>query len=433
MKELQPFHFPPLGSTSMTINRFNAFFQAPRPFIVRAQPQTARRDFRGVASLMVCLLLGITWGCDRKEAESTATPPEVLVAEVIQKDVPIYGEWVGTTVGYVDAQIRARIQGYLLSRQYTEGSVVKTNDLLFKIDPRPYQAALDQAKAELARAGAAYKKSQLDVKRNTPLAAEGAISQKELDDALQTSAVNLASVASARAKLENAQLNLDWTSVTAPINGIAGIATAQIGDLIVENTLMTTVSQVDPIKVNFPISEREYLKLAERIEKAGGQEKLNPSHEKRLELILADGSLYPHKGRAVLADRQVDVKTGTITIVSYFPNPGNILRPGLFAKVRTPIETRTGGLLVQQRAVKELQGTYEVAVIGEENKVAIRKVTMGPRIGSLWLVDEGLHPGEMVIVEGLLKVRDGMVVTPKGTSDKPQPGPESSPDPVSAT
>ncbi|HSF09013.1 MAG TPA: efflux RND transporter periplasmic adaptor subunit [Nitrospirales bacterium] len=359
-------------------------------------------------------------------------PPEVLVAEVIQKDVPIYGEWIGTTVGYVDAQIRARIQGYLISRHYTEGSVVKANDLLFKIDPRPYKAALDQAKAELARTEAAYKKSQLDVNRNTPLAAEGAISQKELDDAIQASAANLASVASARAKLENAQLNLNWTNVTSPINGIAGIATAQIGDLIVENTLMTTVSQLDPIKVNFPISEREYLKLAERIEKAGGQEKLNPAHEKRLELVLADGSIYPHKGRAVLADRQVDVKTGTITIVSYFPNPGNILRPGLFAKVRTPIETRTGGLLIQQRAVKELQGTYEVAVIGEENKVAIRKVTLGPRIGSLWLIDEGLHPGEMVIVEGLLKIRDGMVVTPKATSDEPQPGSESSPDPALA-
>ncbi|MGB5056662.1 MAG: efflux RND transporter periplasmic adaptor subunit, partial [Nitrospirales bacterium] len=303
--------------------------------------------FRRGSSLLVFCLLAMGLGCDRKEAESTAMPPEVLVAEVIQKDVPIYGEWVGTTVGYVDAQIRARIQGYLISRQYTEGSVVKANDLLFKIDPRPYKAALDQAKAELARAGAAYKKSQLDVKRNTPLAAEGAISQKELDDALQGSAANLASVASARAQLDNAQLNLDWTSVTSPINGIAGIATAQIGDLIVENTLMTTVSQVDPIKVNFPISEREYLKFADRIEKASSQNNLNAAQQTNLELVLADGSVYPHKGKAILADRQVDVKTGTITIVSYFPNPANLLRPGLFAKVRASIETRAGALLVQ--------------------------------------------------------------------------------------
>jgi len=355
------------------------------------------------------------FGCDRKEPESTAMPPEVVVAEVIQKDVPIYGEWVGTTVGYVDAQIRARIQGYLMSRAYTEGSAVKANDLLFTIDPRPYKAALDQAKAELARAEAAYKKSLLDVKRNTPLAAEGAISQKELDDALQARAANRASVASARAKLENAQLNLDWTRVTSPINGIAGIATAQIGDLIVENTVMTTVSQVDPIKVNFPISEREYLKIADRIEKISHNEELKPSPKDSLELVLADGNVYPHKGRAVLADRQVDVKTGTITIVSYFPNPGNLLRPGLFAKIRTPIETRTGALLVQQRAVKELQGTYQVAVIGPENKVAFRNVTPGPRIGSLWLINDGLKPGEMVVVEGLLKIRDGMEVTPKLT------------------
>jgi RND family efflux transporter MFP subunit len=366
---------------------------------------------------MACLLLALILGCDRKEAESTAMPPEVVVAEVIQKDVPIYGEWVGTTAGYVDAHIRARVQGYLLSLHYTEGSVVKAHDLLFKIDPRPYQATLNQVKAELARAEAAYKKSLLDVKRNTPLAAEGAISQRELDDAIQSSAANRASVASARAKLESAQLNLDWTSVTSPINGIAGIATAQIGDLILENTEMTTVSQVNPIKVNFPISEREYLKLAERIKQAGVQAKLKPSQEEgRLDLVLADGNVYPHKGKAVLADRQVDVKTGTITIVSYFPNPDNLLRPGLFAKIRTPIETRTQGLLVPQRAIKELQGTYQVAVIGEENKVAFRTVTPGPRIGSLWLIDAGLKPGEQVIVEGLLKVREGMEVTPKTTS-----------------
>ena len=386
---------------------------------------------RGLGLLLVYLLVGIIFGCDRKEVESTPPPPEVLVAEVVQKDVPIYGEWVGTTVGFVNAQIRARIQGYLLSRNYTEGSVVKAGDLLFTIDPRPYKAALDQAKAELARAEAAFKKSLLDVKRNTPLAAEGAISQKELDDARQASAANRASVASARAKLDNAQLNYGWTRITSPINGIAGIATSQIGDLILENTSMTTVSQVDPIKVNFPISEKEYLKLADRIEKAGGQEQFNPSHD--LQLILANGSVYPHKGRAVLADRQVDVKTGTITIVSYFPNPGNLLRPGLFAKVRIPIETRPGGLLVQQRAIQELQGTYQVAVIGEENKVAFRKVTLGPRIDSLWLIDEGLQPGEMVVVEGLLKIREGMIVTPKMISEGSEPDVENTPEQPPAT
>jgi membrane fusion protein (multidrug efflux system) len=324
----------------------------------------------------------------------------------------------------VDAQIRARIQGYLMSRHYTEGSVVKANDLLFKIDPRPYKAALDQAKAELARAEAAYKKTLLDVKRNTPLAAEGAISQKELDDALQAGAANRASVASARAKLDNAQLNLDWTSVTSPINGIAGIATAQIGDLIVENTLLTTISQMDPIKVDFPISEREYLKIADRIQKVSSKTELTSSRDGNLELILADGSLYPHKGRAILADRQVDTQTGTIMIVSYFPNPANLLRPGLFAKVRASIETRTGGLLVPQRAVQELQGTFQVAVIGDENKVTFRTVSPGPRIGSLWLIDDGLKPGEIIIVEGLLKVRNGMVVTPRTISVESQNDPQ---------
>ncbi len=417
----------------MRINRLNTSLHNLKPFIVNNLPQAALRYISRESGLLLCLLLAMILGCDRKEAASTAMPPEVVVAGVIQKDVPIYGEWVGTTVGYVDAQIRARIQGYLMSRNYTEGSVVKANDLLFKIDPRPYQAALDQTKAELARAGAAYKKSLLDVKRNTPLAAEGAISQKELDDAIQSSAANQASVASARAKLANAQLDLDWTSVTSPINGIAGISTAQIGDLIGENTVMTTVSQVDPIKVNFPISEREYFKFADRIEKASNQKKQDPSQQSGLELVLADGSVYPHKGRAVLADRQVDIKTGTITIVSYFPNPTHLLRPGLFAKVRAPIETRPGGLLVQQRAVKELQGTYQVAVIGDENKVVFRNVSPGPRIGSLWLIDEGLKVGEMVIVEGLLKVREGMVVTPKTSSIESQTGSESSPEQPEAT
>ncbi|MCW5785000.1 MAG: efflux RND transporter periplasmic adaptor subunit [Nitrospirales bacterium] len=411
----------------MTRHRLPTPFPSQSSFNFHKRAHPALHSFkRGLGLLLVYLLLGIIFGCDRKEVESTPPPPEVLVAEVVQKDVPIYGEWVGTTVGFVNAQIRARIQGYLLSRDYTEGSVVKAGDLLFTIDPRPYKAALDQAKAELARAEAAFKKSLLDVKRNTPLAAEGAISQKELDDARQASAANRASVASARARLDNAQLNYGWTRITSPINGIAGIATSQIGDLILENTSMTTVSQVDPIKVNFPISEKEYLKLADRIEKAGGQEQFNPSHD--LQLILANGSVYPHKGRAVLADRQVDVKTGTITIVSYFPNPGNLLRPGLFAKVRIPIETRPGGLLVQQRAIQELQGTYQVAVIGEENKVAFRKVTLGPRVDSFWLINEGLQPGEMVVVEGLLKVREGMMVTPKTISEESQPDAESAPE-----
>ncbi|MGH7164644.1 MAG: efflux RND transporter periplasmic adaptor subunit [Nitrospiraceae bacterium] len=384
--------------------------------------------------LLVCLMAVALLSCGKREAGSAPAPPEVLVAEVVQKDVPIYREWVGTTAGYVDAQIRARVQGYLLSRQYTEGSFVKAGALLFQIDPRPYQAALDQAMGELQRAQAAYKKTQLDVARDTPLAAEGAISQKELDDAVQANAASQASVVAARAIVEKAKLNLDWTRVTSLIDGVAGISTAQIGDLISESTVMTTVSQVDPLKVLFPISEREYMVFAEliqRIQKARADQEADRSRQGRLELILADESLYPHRGKVALANRQIDVKTGTITMVSYFPNPGNLLRPGQFAKVRAPIETRRGALLVPQRAVEELQGKYRVAVVGADNKVAIRTVKPGERIGSLWLINEGLKPGETVVVEGLLKVRDGVVVSPKPAPSEPVPtGSEGPPQPA---
>ena len=388
-------------------------------FLVKYSGPVVPYRLRPGASLLVCLVVISLLGCGKKEAGSAPAPPEVLVTEVVQKDVPVYREWVGTTTGYVDAQIRARVQGYLLSREYTEGSVVKAGALLFQIDPRPYQAALDQAMGELQRAEAAYKKTQLDVARNTPLAAEGAISQKELDDAVQANAATKASVVAARANVEKAKLNLDWTRVTSPIEGLAGIATAQIGELISESTVMTTVSQVDPLRVMFPISEREYLEFSqqiERIEKAMADQEADRSRKGKLELILADESLYPHRGKVAIANRQVDVKTGTITIVSYFPNPGNVLRPGQFAKVRAPIETRKGALLVPQRSVQELQGTYQVAVVGADNKVTIRTVKPGVRIGSLWLINEGLKPGENVVAEGLLKVKDGMVVSPKPAS-----------------
>ncbi len=371
------------------------------------------------SSLLVCLMGVALLGCGKREAGSAPAAPEVLVVEVVQKDVPIYQEWVGTTAGYVDAQIRARVQGYLLSRQYTEGSFVKAGDLLFQIDPRPYQAAFDQVMGELGRAEAAYKKTQLDVARNTPLAAEGAISQKELDDAVQASAANQASVVAARANVEKAKLNLGWTRVTSLIDGVAGISTAQIGDLISESTVMTTVSQVDPVKVLFPISEREYLGFAEIIQKVAASPDSDRAREGRLELILADESVYPHRGKVVLANRQIDVKTGTIIMVSHFPNHGNILRPGQFAKVRAATETRRGALLIPQRAVQELQGQYQVAVVGGDNKVAIRTVKTGARVGSLWLISEGLKPGEKVVVEGLQKVKDGMVVSPKPAPAEP--------------
>lgn len=368
--------------------------------------------------LTLCLLFLVASGCERKDAVS-GLAPEVLVTEVVRQDVPVYAEGVGTTAGTVDAQIRAKVQGYLLSRNYTEGSFVKAGDLLFKIDPRPYQASYDQMKGELARAEATYKKTQLDVARDTPLAEQGAVSQKELDDSIQANAAAKASVFSARAKLEKAKLNLDWTSIASPVDGIAGIASAQIGDLIMENTVLTTVSQMDPVKVLFPISEKMYLRFAEKIGQVASTHPIDESKRLELELILADGKVYSHKGRISLPDRQVDVKTGTITMVGYFPNPGNLLRPGQYAKVRAVIERLDGALLVPQRAVQEMQGIHQVAVVEAENKIAIRTVKTGVRVGNQWVITSGLNGGDQVVVEGLQKVRNGIVVSPKSVPPEP--------------
>jgi len=366
-------------------------------------------------------------GCERKDAVSALTP-EVLVAEVVRRDVPVFAEGVGTTAGTVDAQIRAKVQGYLLTRNYAEGGFVRAGDLLFRIDARTYQASFDQMKGELARAEAAYKKTQLDVARDTPLAKQGAVSQKELDDSIQANEANKASVYAARANLEKAKLNLDWTNIASPVDGVAGVASAQIGDLIMENTVLTTVSQVDPIKVLFPISEKMYLRFADRIQHAVANPSGDQSPRAALEMILADGTVYPHTGKAALPDRQVDIKTGTITIVSYFPNPGNVLRPGQYAKIRAVIETLQGALVIPQRAVQELQGTYQVAVVEADNKIAVRTVKPGVRVGTQWVITSGLNAGEQVVVEGLQKVRSGVVVSPKPIPAEPtQPAPEIQP------
>lgn len=341
------------------------------------------------------------------------------MTQVVRQDVPVIAEGVGTTVGTVDAQIRSKVQGYLLSRHYTEGAFVKAGHLLFKIDQRTYQASFDQMKGELAKAEAAYKKTQLDVARDTPLAKQGAVSQKELDDSIQANEANKASVFAARANLEKAKLNFDWTNITSPVDGVAGIANAQIGDLIMESTVLTTVSQVDPIKVLFPISEKMYLRFAERIQHAAAAPDAARSHRTDLELILVDGSVHPHKGKVALPDRQVDVKTGTITLVGYFPNPGNVLRPGQYAKVRATIETLHDALVIPQRAVQELQGTYHVAVVEADNKIAVRAVKPGLRIGTRWVITSGLNAGEQVVVEGLQKVRSGIVVSPKPGPSEP--------------
>jgi len=360
-------------------------------------------------------------GCEDKAGPKAATlppPPEVLVTEVVQQDVPIYFEWIGTTEGFVNAQIRPRVQGSLRSRDYKEGSLIKAGQLMFAIDPSEYQAALNQATGDLRRAEANLGKTQLDVARYTPLAKEGAISQQELDNAVQAHQANKASVEAARATVERAQLNLTWTKVTAPISGIAGISVAQIGDLVTPNTVLTTISQVDPIKVYYPISEQEYLHFARTIREIeagrGGQ-------RPPLYLTLADGSVYPERGTFSLADRQVDLRTGTITVQSVFPNPENLLRPGQYAKIRVAAETRKGALLVPQQSVQQLQGSYQVAVVGADNKIDIRPVKVGEQVGSMWIITHGLNPGERVVVSGVQKVKTGMVVNPKPSVAEPTP------------
>lgn len=382
---------------------------------------TKTRLLRFGTSAMAAMLLGTA--C--RKAAPTAPTPTVLVTEVIQKDVPIYSEWVGTTVGFVNAQIRPKVQGYLLRQNYQDGNPVKTGQLLFQIDDRDYKAALDQALGALARQQAKLKKNQLDLARYKPLAAEGAVSRQELDDAIQATRASQAEVESAQAAVETAKLNLGWTQVQSPIDGIAGIAPAQVGDLVAPATLLTTVSQLDPIKVNFPISEQEYLRLAERIKEH--QKTGKAKDEPDLELILADGSIYKYPGHFYVVNRQVDIETGTIEVQGVFPNPETLLRPGQYAKVRAATQTRRHALLVPQRAVQETQGQYQVAVVGTDNTVAMRTVKPGDRVGSLWIVNEGLNPGERVVTEGLQKVKDGTEVIPQ-----PAPAPDQSTTPASA-
>lgn len=364
------------------------------------------------AAALVLLGLGVCLAaaCREKAQQAAPPPPDVLVTKVVQKDVPIYGEWIGTMSGYINANIRPQVKGYILSRNYKEGDVVQSGDLLFQIDPREFQAALDQAQGQLARAQAYQVKTQKDVTRYTPLAKEGAISTQELDNAIQANLAAKADVDSARAAVEEAKLNLGWTKVTSPIAGVAGIAIAQIGDLVNPTTELTTVSQLDPIKVVFPVAEQLYLRYARQRAKEEAQQEPRPG---ALELILADGSVFPHRGTVAVVGREVDPRTGTLTIEGHFPNPGNVLRPGGYALVRTVIDSLPNASVVPQRAVQDFQGISQVAVVTPENKVEIRAVKTGPRDGFDWAILHGVKPGEKVIVEGLQKVRDGMTVAPK--------------------
>jgi RND family efflux transporter MFP subunit len=436
-----------------------------------------------VFAVGVLVILGslIVAGRSNKPAQAAPPPLAVEVIQVEQKDVPVYSEWIGTTDGMVNADIKAQVTGYLLKQHYKEGSFVKKGDLLFEIDPRPFQAALEQAngqvaqyqgqveqavsqvteaeaqvaqansrlleaQAQLAQSQANQVKTQLDVNKYAPLAEQKAVTQQDYDNAAQTNVAakaqvdaaqagveaaraqlrlanaqigtTKAAIATAKGQVENARaavktavLNLGFTRVVSPVDGIAGMAQAQVGNLISASSALTTVSTLDPIKVYFTLSEQEYLRFNKH-DLIEAQQNVSVA-QLELELILADGSTYPQKGSFFFADRQVDPTTGAIRLAGVFLNPGNVLRPGQYGRVRAVTSVKEGALLVPQRAVSELQGTYQVAVVDTDKKVTIRTVTLSERSGSMWVVDDGLKPGEVVVAEGTQKVRPGMTVEPK--------------------
>lgn len=336
--------------------------------------------------------------------------PTVEVVSVAQRDVPIYMEWIGSLDGNVNAVIRPQVTGYLIKQNYREGDLVKQGQPLFEIDPRTFEAAVEEAKGLRAQQMARFETTRANLARIKPLAAVNAVSQKDLDDATGANLSAKAQLEAAEASLKTAKLNLGFTKITSPVTGIAGIAKAQIGDLLSPSmpTELTTVSVVEPIKAYFNISEREYLKIANAAIAAGSKPERVP-----LELFLVDGSLYPHPGKVAVLNRQVDTTTGTFKVAALFPNPDNLLRPGQYGKIRATMSVEKGALLVPQRAVTEIQGKYLMAVVGADNKVDIRPVTVGERIGTEWIISKGLQPGEQVIAEGTQKVRPGATVNPK--------------------
>ncbi len=362
------------------------------------------------------LVVTAVTGCGKKEAPAGAAP-EVYVADVVQKDVPIYLELVGQTRGSQDVEIRARVEGYLNRVAFTEGAFVRKGDLLYQIDPLPLEAALANAKAQLATAEARLQKTNTDVNRLTPLAKQQAVSQQELDNALSAQDAARAQVDAQKAAVDKAALDLGYTKITAPLDGLVGTTEVKAGNLVGrgESTLLTTVSQTNPILFRAGISEAEYLRIAKDVvatgqKAAGGAE---------IELILADGTVHPHKGRVDAIERAVDPTTGTLAVQFTFPNPDRVVRPGQYGRARFVVETKRDALLVPQRAVTELQNLYSLAVVGAGNKVEFRNVKVGPRVDGLWVIEEGLKPGEKVIVEGLQKARDGAVVSPKPAAATP--------------
>jgi membrane fusion protein, multidrug efflux system len=371
------------------------------------------------AVAMMALLFS---GCEKKPAP--APPPQVQVVTVTPRDVPIYQQWIGTLDGYPNAQIRAQVSGYLIKQDYMEGSAVKQGALLFEIDPRPFQATLDQALGKLAQDQALLGKADLDVKRYTPLAREQAISQEQLDDAVQADLAAKAAIQADQAAVESATLNLGFCRITSPVDGIAGTAQAQIGDLVGPGTaVLTTVSTVDPMRVYFSINEQSYLAFCRQYTNAA--ERAASREEMKLQLILSDGSTYALPGKWYFASRQIDVNTGTLQIAGLFPNPDYVLRPGQYAEVRAKIETRHGAILVPQRAVAELQGSYQVIIVDSQNTAHLKTVQVGEQVGNDWVIEKGLEPGDRVVAEGAQRAREGAVVDPQpyntGTTNNAAP------------
>jgi RND family efflux transporter MFP subunit len=380
----------------------------------------------GVVGLIVLALIVRAVRPSSKALGAQPSTPDVEVVQVEKKDVPIYAEWIGTLDGLVNADVRAQVTGYLLKQGYQEGAFVKQGQLLFQIDPRPFHAALDQAQGQLAQAQAALanaqavqRRTELDVHRYTPLAEQQAASQQDLDNSVQNNLAAIATVETAKAQIktyeaavETTKINLDFTRLVAPIDGIAGQAQLQVGALVTPSSgVVTSVSTVNPIKVYFTVGEPQYLAWRKRFPTESSR--VEADKRLRLQLILADGSTYPDEGKFYFADRQVNESTGAIRIAGLFPNPNNVLRPGGYAKVRAVIRTQPGALLVPQRAVSELQGGYQVAVVDADNKVDVRTVTVGDRVDNRWIIATGLNPGDRVVAEGVQRMRTGVHVNPK--------------------
>jgi len=380
----------------------------------------------GAFGLIVLALIVGAVRPSKKALGAQPITPDVEIVQVEKKDVPIYAEWIGTLDGLVNADVRAQVTGYLLKQGYQEGAFVKQGQLLFQIDPRPFQAALDQAegqlaqaRATLANAQAVQRRTELDVQRYTPLAKEQAASQQDLDNSVQNNLAAIATVETAKAQIktyeaavETANINLDFTRLVAPIDGIAGQAQLQVGAMVTPGSgIVTSVSTVDPIKVYFTVGEPQYLAWRQRYPTE--ESRLQADKELHLQLILADGSTYSHEGKFFFADRQVNETTGAIRLAGLFPNPNNILRPGGYGKVRAVVRTQPGALLVPQRAVSELQGGYQVAVVDANNKVDVRTVTVGDRVDNRWIIASGLNAGDRVVAEGIQRMHTGVHVNPR--------------------